>query len=141
MINQAKRQEAVQAKLTAAANRLGQSLRPSDVQQLGKIRIKLMNAGFRHEQAVAVYYGVKLIGLLIGIAGAFPPCVMHYGMINMTYVITAAAGGLGFYLPTSSSADAPSRVVWRSFLACPMRWTSWSCVSKPVWGSTRRCGA
>ena len=99
VINQAKRQEAVQAKLTAAANRLGQSLRPSDVQQLGKIRIKLMNAGFRHEQAVAVYYGVKLIGLLIGIAGAFPPCVMHYGMINMTYVITAAAGGLGFYLP------------------------------------------
>jgi tight adherence protein C len=99
VISQAKRQEAVQAKLTAAANRLGQSLRPSDVQQLGKIRIKLLNAGFRHEQAVAVYYGVKLIGLLIGLAGAFPSGVMHFGMIHTTYVLTAVAGGVGFYLP------------------------------------------
>jgi tight adherence protein C len=99
VINQAKRQQAVQAKLTAAANKLGQSLRPADVQQLGKIRIKLMNAGFRHEQAVAVFYGVKLIGLLIGIVGAFPPSFMQYGMIHTTYVITAFAGGIGFYLP------------------------------------------
>jgi len=99
VISQAKRQEAVQARLTAAANKLGQSLRPSDVQQLGKIRIKLLNAGFRHEQAVAVYFGVKLIGLLVGLAGAFPPSFMHFGMMHTTYVITAAAGGVGFYLP------------------------------------------
>jgi tight adherence protein C len=99
VINQAKRQEAVQAKLTAAANKLGQSLRPSDVQELGKIRIKLMNAGFRHEQAIAVYFGVKLIGLFIGLAGAFPPCFLHYGMIHTTYVITAFAAAVGFYLP------------------------------------------
>jgi tight adherence protein C len=99
VLSQVKRQEAVQAKLTAAANKLGQSLRPSDVQQLGKIRVKLMNAGFRHEQAIAVYFGVKLIGLLIGLAGAFPASVMRYGMANTTYVIAAVAGGLGFYLP------------------------------------------
>jgi tight adherence protein C len=60
-IAQAKRQEQVQAKVAAAANRLGQSLRPSDAQELGKIRTKLMNAGFRHEQAVAVLYGIKFI--------------------------------------------------------------------------------
>jgi tight adherence protein C len=65
--NQAKRQEAVQARLTAAANKLGQSLRPADTKELGKIRIKLMNAGFRHEQAVAVFFGAKLIGLLVGL--------------------------------------------------------------------------
>jgi tight adherence protein C len=97
--SQAKRQEAVQAKLTAAANRLGQSLRPSDVQELGKIRVKLLNAGFRHEQAVAVYFGVKLIGLVIGLAVAFPSSVLHYGMITNAYVITAVAGGACFYLP------------------------------------------
>ena len=41
--------------------KLGQSLRPSDEQELGKIRVRLLNAGFRHEQAVAVYYGVKAV--------------------------------------------------------------------------------
>lgn len=98
-ISHAKRQEAVQARLTAAAHKLGQSLRPSDEQALGKIRIKLLNAGFRHEQAVAVYYGVKLIGLLVAMAAAFPPSFVHFGMIQTTYVITAVAGGIGFYLP------------------------------------------
>ncbi len=95
--NQAKRQEAVQARLTAAANKLGQSLRPADTKELGKIRIKLMNAGFRHEQAVAVFFGAKLIGLLVGLLGSFPPCFLRYGMIHTTYVITAFAGGVGFY--------------------------------------------
>jgi tight adherence protein C len=99
VVSQAKRQEAVQAKLTAAANKLGQSLRPSDAQELGKIRVKLMNAGFRHEQAVAVYYGIKLIGLLVGLAGAFPSSFMHHGLTTTTYTTTAAAGGVGFYLP------------------------------------------
>jgi tight adherence protein C len=99
VVSQAKRQEAVQAKLTAAANRLGQSLRPSDVQELGKIRVKLMNAGFRHEQAVAVYYGIKLIVLLVGLAGTFPSSFMHYGLTTKTYTITAAVAGVGFYLP------------------------------------------
>jgi tight adherence protein C len=99
VVSQAKRQEAVQAKLTAAANKLGQSLRPSDVQELGKIKVKLMNAGFRHEQAVAVYYGIKLIGLLVGLAGAFPSSFMHYGLTTKTYTITAAVAGVGFYLP------------------------------------------
>jgi tight adherence protein C len=98
-IRHAKRQEAVQARLTAAANKLGQSLRPSDVEQLGKIRVKLMNAGFRHEQAVAVYFGIKLVGLLVGLAVAFPSSFLRYGMTNTTYVITAVAGGVCFYLP------------------------------------------
>src|SRR5262245_45009182 len=74
---QAKRQEVFQAKVTAAAKKLGQSLRPTDAQELGKIRIKLLNAGFRQDQAVAVYYGSKLIGLLLGLAIAFPPCCMR----------------------------------------------------------------
>ena len=39
--NLAKRQEALQAKVAAAAGKLGQSLRPSDAQELGKIRLKL----------------------------------------------------------------------------------------------------
>jgi len=98
-ISHAKRQEQVQAKVAAVASKLGQSLRPSDEQELGKIRVKLLNAGFRQEQAVAVYYAAKLFGLLIGLTAAFPTCVFKYGMTQTAYMLTACAAGLGFYLP------------------------------------------
>jgi tight adherence protein C len=95
----AKRQEAFQAKVTAAANKLGQTLRPSDTAELGKIRLKLLNAGYRQEQAVAVYYGVKAFGLVLGFLVAFPACVLKFGMSQTSYVFTAAVGGIAFYLP------------------------------------------
>ena len=97
--NLAKRQEVLQARVTAAAGKLGQSLRPSDAQELGKIRLKLLNAGFRQEQAVAVFFGIKLIGLLIGLAVTFPSCFFKWGLTQPTYVMTACAAAVGFYLP------------------------------------------
>jgi tight adherence protein C len=96
---QAKRQEALQAKVTAAAGKLGKSLRPTDEAELGKIRIRLLNAGFRQEQAVAVYFGIKAIGLLIGLSIAFPPLFLRYGATQTTWVSSAVAGAFGFYLP------------------------------------------
>jgi len=96
---QAKRQELFQAKVTAAAGKLGRSLRPSSAQELGQIRIKLLNAGFRQEQAVAVYYGIKVIGLLLGLVVAFPALCLHFGMSQTTYIFAAMVGGVGFYLP------------------------------------------
>jgi tight adherence protein C len=95
----ASRQLLVQARVTAAANKLGQSLRPSDKEELGKIRIKLLNAGFRSEQAVAIFYAIKLIVLLIALAVAFPFCVVQFGMTYKSYLITGATAGLMFYLP------------------------------------------
>ncbi len=70
---QANRQDQIQAKVTAAANKLGKSLRPSSEAELGKIRLKLVSAGFRHEQATAVYYGLKLLGLLLATARGISP--------------------------------------------------------------------
>jgi tight adherence protein C len=97
--SQNKRQEVFQAKVTAAANKLGKTLRPTDDKELGKIRIKLLNAGFRQEQAVAVYYGLKVIALLLGMCVAFPPCFLRWGLSQQTYVFSALAGAIGFYLP------------------------------------------
>lgn len=95
----ARRQEKFQAKVTEAANKLGKTLRPSDEEELGKVRLKLLNAGFRHEQAVAVFFGVKLIGLLTGLVVAFPLVALKFGMTRPTLVITAAVAAVGFYLP------------------------------------------
>jgi tight adherence protein C len=117
--NLAKRQVVLQAKVAAAAGKLGQSLRPSDAQELGKIRLKLLNAGFRQEQAVAVFFGIKLIGLLIGLAVSFPPCFLRWGLSQPTYVATACATALGFYLPDTIVGHRKKRRGESVFLGLP----------------------
>ncbi len=97
--SQAKRQEVLQAKVTAAAGKLGKSLRPADQAELGKIRTRLLNAGFRQEQAVAVYYGIKFIGLIVGLSVSFPPLFLQSGATQLTWIVAAVAGAAGFYLP------------------------------------------
>src|SRR6478736_3902471 len=47
----ARQQDALQAKVAEAAKRLGKSLRPNNEVELGKIRLLLLNAGFRSEHA------------------------------------------------------------------------------------------
>ena len=87
------RQEKFQAQVTKAANRLGQSLRPSDEEELGKVRLKLLNAGFRNENAVAVLFGVKLILMLLGLAIAFPIVALKLGLTaQRASPITAVCG-------------------------------------------------
>ncbi len=95
----ARKQEAFQAKVTAAARKLGQSLRPSDEVQLGKVRLKLLNAGYRHEQAVQIFFGLKALGLLVGLAIAVPAAVMRAGMTQAALSLSIAGGAIGFYLP------------------------------------------
>ncbi|MGC8642861.1 MAG: type II secretion system F family protein [Isosphaeraceae bacterium] len=94
-----KRQERIQAQMARAANKLGQSLRPSDEAELSKARLTLLNAGFRNENAVAIFYGAKLILMLLGLAIAFPIMALKYGLTVNAFTYSALAGGLGFYLP------------------------------------------
>jgi tight adherence protein C len=116
---QAKKQELFQARVTAAANKLGQSLRPSDEAELGKIRLRLLNAGFRQEQAVAVFLGIKIMTLLIGVAVAFPPLAMRYGLTQTTWMLTAGAAGLGFYIPNFLVDNRKKRRGESIFLGLP----------------------
>jgi tight adherence protein C len=115
----AKQQEFFQAKVTAAAQRLGKSLRPSDEQELGKIRVKLLNAGFRQESAVAVYYGVKVISLLVVLILAIPCLVMKFGMTQRAAMFAVCLGGLGFYLPDIFVNKRKKRRAESIFLSLP----------------------
>ena len=93
------RQEKFQAQVAKAANKLGQSLRPSDEEELGKVRLKLLNAGFRNENSVAVFFGTKLILMLLGLAISFPIVALKFGITRNALTITAVCGAIGFYLP------------------------------------------
>jgi len=115
----AKRQERFHKQVTQAADKLGRSLRPSDAEELGKVRIKLLNAGFRHEQSVAVFYGVKLILLLVGLAVAFPVLVLRSGMTTNTLTLTIVGGAIGFYLPGLIVDSCKKRRFEAIFLGLP----------------------
>jgi len=114
-----RRQEAFQAKVTAAARKLGQSLRPSDEVQLGKVRLKLLNAGYRQENAVAIFFGLKVLGLLFGLAIAVPVAVMHSGVTQKALSFAVAGGALGFYLPDLVAGQQKKKRAESIFLSLP----------------------
>ncbi len=96
---QAKRQEAIQAKVTQAAGKVGKSIGSTSEEEIGKLRLRLLKAGLRSDQAVPIYYGLKLFAGLLCLAIAGPPLVFRYGFENITYVLGAAAGAIGYYAP------------------------------------------
>jgi hypothetical protein len=59
----------------------------------------LLNAGFRHEQAVQIYVGLKALTMLVFLAVATPLVIGRYGMSQMGLLYILLAGALGFYLP------------------------------------------
>ncbi len=95
----ARQQDALQARVAEAAKRLGNSFRPTNEVELGKTRLMLLNAGFRGEHAVQIFYGLKMLAMLAGLAIASPLVFARYGMNQkgLTYLMLAA--GAGFYVP------------------------------------------
>src|SRR4051812_27127888 len=76
----ARQQDKLQAKFAEAAKRLGKSLRPNDEVALGKMRLTLLNAGFRNENAVAIFYGIKMFMLLVFLAITTPLVLTRFGL-------------------------------------------------------------
>jgi tight adherence protein C len=114
-----RQQDRIQAKVAEAAKKLGQSLRPNNEAELSRIRVELLNAGFRGEQAVAVYYGLKMFAMLITLAIAAPLIVGKFGMGQRTLTYLAAAAGLGFYLPGIVIGQIKKRRMQAIFLGLP----------------------
>jgi len=114
-----RQQDRLQAKVAQAATKLGQSLKPSNEAELGKIRLELLNAGFRGENAVAVYYGLKVLTMLLVVLVSAPLIVGKYGMTTtgLTYVVLAA--GLGFYIPGIVLGNIKKRRMESIFLGLP----------------------
>jgi tight adherence protein C len=94
-----RRQDRIQELVSRAAPALSKPLKPKDAAELGKLRLELLNAGYRGEQAVQVYLGVKLCALLVGLAIAVPLAYVRYGPSRMGLTYMILAGGFAFYIP------------------------------------------
>jgi tight adherence protein C len=89
----------LQARMSNVAGRFGKSFRPKNESELGKAKEMLLNAGFRGEQAVAAFYGAKVIGGLLGLLVAGPLVYAKVGLNRNGLTYLLLAGAVGFYLP------------------------------------------
>jgi tight adherence protein C len=65
----------------------------------GTLRVSLMNAGFRSENAVAVYQGIRIVCLVVFLLPALFFFLLKDGFTMKSIQWTVILGGLGFYLP------------------------------------------
>ena len=114
-----KKQDQIQAKFTEAANKLGKSLRPSNQADLGKARMKLLNAGFRGEQAVQILYGLKGLSLLILVAIAAPLILRSLGMTQTAFTYLLLIAALGYFIPGVVLGSITKKRMESIFLALP----------------------
>jgi tight adherence protein C len=95
----ARQQDIIQARFAEAAKRLGKSLKPSNEAALGKLQLTLLNAGFRSENAVAVFYGIKVLAMLALLGVAAPLVLTKIGLTQTGLCYVLLAGAMGFYVP------------------------------------------
>ncbi len=95
-----KKSDAVTKVLEKATPALARPLRPKSEAEMGKLKIKLANAGFRGESAGSIYLGMKFAGLIFGLVVGGGAIFGLGGMERSSLMWTVAAGGLFFYLPT-----------------------------------------
>ncbi len=95
----AAKKPATMTKVLAKATPMAKPLQPKTDEEVGKIKGRLSEAGFRSEGAVSVFLGLKFIGLLIGLilSGGTALVTSTFTQSALIYTVFATAGM--FYLP------------------------------------------
>lgn len=114
-----RQQDRIQALVARAAPLLSKPLQPANAEELSKLKLRLLNAGFRGEQAVQVYLGIKFTCLLASLAIAIPLFYARYGMTRAGLCSMVVAGAIGFYAPTFVLGYLRKRRIEAIFLGLP----------------------
>ena len=85
--------------LTAAAPQLSKALTPKTEVETGKLKQRLIEAGFRSESAFGIFLSIKLICAVSFLAISGGLGVFLHGFTTPALFKTVLGGGLGFYLP------------------------------------------
>ncbi len=96
----ARRHDRIQNIVAKAAPKLAKPLTGKEA-DIGKLRLELLNAGFRAEQAVQVFLAIKFLLLLVALAVAIPLASLRFGLLTrpaLTWIVIV--GGAAFYLPS-----------------------------------------
>lgn len=87
------------AGLKKAFEGLGASMEPQSELEKNTLKVKLANAGFRGENATAIYQGLRIACLLLFLAPAALFFLIKDGFTTNAVMYTILFGGVGFYLP------------------------------------------
>jgi tight adherence protein C len=82
------------------AKALSGPLMPQTELEQSELKIKLANAGFRSDSAVAVYLGLRFVTLIACTLLALAIFLPKYGMTYAALKPIVVAAGFGFYLPS-----------------------------------------
>ena len=87
------------SKMLEAAAPLAAPLQPKSELEVGKLKARLTQAGFRSDTTVATFLSLKFMGLVIGFFLAGGTMLITSGLTQRTLINTIFIGGLMFYLP------------------------------------------
>jgi tight adherence protein C len=87
------------AGLKEAFGSLGTQIDNSSEADRNSLKIKMANAGFRNENAAAVYQGIRAICLVVFLLPALFFFLLKDGFTIRSIQWTVLLGGLGFYIP------------------------------------------
>ncbi|MBX9584505.1 MAG: type II secretion system F family protein, partial [Gemmataceae bacterium] len=98
---------------------LGGAMEPQSELEKNSLRIKLANAGFRSEQAAAVYQGLRVVCLVAFLLPALFFFILKDGFTLTSIQYTVLLGGVGFYLPQAALWQLRSARQKEIFLTLP----------------------
>lgn len=112
------KQDALAAVLEKATRPLASTV-TGTAEEMGKLRQRLLHAGFRREEAPVMFKGLQLICGIIGLLGGGAGAAIWEGFSDELLIKAVLAGGLGFYLPVLALAWLGSRRKEAVFLGLP----------------------
>ncbi len=78
---------------------LSAPLKPKTAEEASKIKIRLQNAGYRSENAVSIFLGLKFFCLIVGFVAGGGSMAWFKGLTTEAGMYTVAVAGVMFYLP------------------------------------------
>ncbi len=85
--------------LAAASPAFAKPLQPKNEAEVGKLKSRLTQAGFRNESAVSIYLGLKFAALMVGVMVGGGAVMLTSGVNQKSLMNTVAVAGVMFYLP------------------------------------------
>jgi tight adherence protein C len=90
--------EAVSRVLEKATPALAKPLQPKSEQELGKLKTRLLQAGFRSQEAPTIFLGLKFLSLIVGLVLGGSGILM-FGTQTQTMLNSAAVACVLFFIP------------------------------------------
>ena len=114
-----KKNDALAAVLERATSPLASTVRPKSEKEMGRLRERLLHAGFRRESAPVVFKGMQLIVACVGlfIGGVFG--LFTSGISNGLLIKALVAGGIGYFIPSLILSQVIKRRKDGIFLGLP----------------------